>query len=109
MTLQLVAPLEPDTYSVYLRLLDQPGRAQVTIVTARVCACEGLAQGCPQRPQPVTALPFVLATLGALLALLREWRSWGCWGCGDTPHWGTHVPADGALPPQSSCCCCSSL
>uniref|UniRef100_A0A803W4J4 Cadherin domain-containing protein n=1 Tax=Ficedula albicollis TaxID=59894 RepID=A0A803W4J4_FICAL len=69
-TLQLVAPLEPDTYSVYLRLLDRPGRAQVTIVTARVCACEGLAQGCPQRPQPVTALPFVLATLGALLALL---------------------------------------
>ncbi|KAI1235641.1 hypothetical protein IHE44_0002524 [Lamprotornis superbus] len=69
-TLQLVAPLEPDTYSVYLRLLDQPGRAQVTIVTARVCACEGLAQGCPQRPQPVTALPYVLATLGALLALL---------------------------------------
>uniref|UniRef100_A0A8C0U9R8 Cadherin domain-containing protein n=1 Tax=Cyanistes caeruleus TaxID=156563 RepID=A0A8C0U9R8_CYACU len=66
----LVAPLEPDTYSVYLRLLDQPGRAQVTIVTARVCACEGQAQGCPQRPQPVTALPFVLATLGALLALL---------------------------------------
>uniref|UniRef100_A0A8C3V0V3 Cadherin domain-containing protein n=1 Tax=Catharus ustulatus TaxID=91951 RepID=A0A8C3V0V3_CATUS len=42
----------------------------VTIITARVCACEGLAQGCPQRPQPVTALPFVLATLGALLALL---------------------------------------
>ncbi|NXO63456.1 CADHK protein, partial [Phainopepla nitens] len=69
-TLQLVAPLEPDTYSVYLRLLDQPGRAQVTIVTARVCACEGLAQGCPQRSQPVTALPFVLAALGALLALL---------------------------------------
>uniref|UniRef100_A0A8C5ITN9 Cadherin domain-containing protein n=1 Tax=Junco hyemalis TaxID=40217 RepID=A0A8C5ITN9_JUNHY len=69
-TLQLVAPLEPDTYSVYLRLLDQPGRAQVTIVTARVCACEGQAQGCPQRSQPVTALPFVLAALGALLALL---------------------------------------
>ncbi|XP_030812084.1 cadherin-3 [Camarhynchus parvulus] len=69
-TLQLVAPLEPDTYSVYLRLLDQPGRAQVTIVTARVCACEGQAQGCPQKSQPATALPFVLATLGALLALL---------------------------------------
>lgn len=85
-TLQLVAPLEPDTYSVYLRLLDQPGRAQVTVITARVCACEGLAQGCPQRSQPVTALPFVLATLGALLALLREW---GSWGCGDTPALGT--------------------
>ncbi|NXU16217.1 CADHK protein, partial [Pardalotus punctatus] len=69
-TLQLVAPLEPDTYSVYLRLLDLPGRAQVTIITARVCACEGPAQGCPQRAQPVTALPFVLAALGALLALL---------------------------------------
>ncbi|XP_027759637.1 cadherin-1 isoform X4 [Empidonax traillii] len=69
-TLRLVAALEPDTYSVYLRLLDQPGRAQVTVVTARVCACEGPAQGCPQRPQPVTALPFVLAALGALLALL---------------------------------------
>ncbi|XP_027540693.1 B-cadherin-like isoform X2 [Neopelma chrysocephalum] len=69
-TLRLVAALEPDTYSVYLRLLDRPGRAQVTVVTARVCACEGPAQGCPQRPQPVTALPFVLAALGALLALL---------------------------------------
>ncbi|XP_032557126.1 B-cadherin-like isoform X2 [Chiroxiphia lanceolata] len=69
-TLWLVAALEPDTYSVYLRLLDRPGRAQVTVVTARVCACEGPAQGCPQRPQPVTALPFVLAALGALLALL---------------------------------------
>ncbi|NWT03158.1 CADHK protein, partial [Mionectes macconnelli] len=69
-TLRLVAALEPDTYSVYLRLLDRPGRAQVTVVTAQVCACEGPAQGCPQRPQPVTALPFVLAALGALLALL---------------------------------------
>ncbi|NXJ85636.1 CADHK protein, partial [Trogon melanurus] len=76
-TLQLVAPLEPDVYSVYLRLLDQPGKAQLTVITARVCACEGLAQGCPQRPQAATGLPFVLAGLGALLALLRELR-----GCG---------------------------
>lgn len=72
-TLRLVAPLEPDLYSVYLRLLDQPGKAQLTVVTARVCDCEGPAQGCPQRPQPATGLPFVLAALGALLALLREW------------------------------------
>ncbi|XP_042653563.1 LOW QUALITY PROTEIN: B-cadherin-like [Tyto alba] len=69
-TLRLVAPLEPDLYSVYLRLLDRPGKAQLTVVTARVCDCEGPAQGCPQRPQPATSLPFVLATLGALLALL---------------------------------------
>lgn len=67
-----MAPLEPDLYSVYLRLLDQPGKAQLTVVTARVCDCEGPVQGCPQRPQPATGLPFVLATLGALLALLRE-------------------------------------
>ncbi|KFU85780.1 hypothetical protein M959_05477, partial [Chaetura pelagica] len=40
-TLRLVAPLEPDLYSVYLRLFDQPGKAQLTAITARVCACEG--------------------------------------------------------------------
>lgn len=71
-TLRLVAPLEPDLYSVYLRLLDQLGKAQLTVVTARVCDCEGPAQSCPQRPQPATGLPFVFAALGALLALLRE-------------------------------------
>ncbi|XP_009888649.1 PREDICTED: cadherin-3 [Charadrius vociferus] len=69
-TLQLVAPLEPDLYSVYLRLLDQPGKAQLTVITARVCDCEGPVQTCPYRPQPATGLPFVLAALGALLALL---------------------------------------
>ncbi|KAM6063907.1 LOW QUALITY PROTEIN: B-cadherin-like [Theristicus caerulescens] len=69
-TLRLVAPLEPDLYSVYLRLLDQPGKAQLTVITARVCDCEGPVQSCPQRPQPATGLPFVLAALGALLALL---------------------------------------
>ncbi|KAM9269164.1 B-cadherin [Cariama cristata] len=69
-TLRLVAPLEPDLYSVYLRLLDRPGKAQLTVITARVCDCEGPAQGCPQRPQPATGLPFILAALGALLALL---------------------------------------
>ncbi|KAM7101661.1 B-cadherin isoform 3-T3 [Ciconia maguari] len=69
-TLRLVAPLEPDLYSVHLRLLDRPGKAQLTVVTARVCDCEGPVQSCPQRPQPATGLPFVLAALGALLALL---------------------------------------
>ncbi|NXL47658.1 CADHK protein, partial [Podilymbus podiceps] len=69
-TLRLVAPLKPDLYSIYLRLLDQPGKAQLTVVTARVCDCEGPVQSCPQRPQPTTGLPFVLAALGALLALL---------------------------------------
>ncbi|XP_010006768.1 PREDICTED: cadherin-3 [Chaetura pelagica] len=43
-TLRLVAPLEPDLYSVYLRLFDQPGKAQLTAITARVCACEGPGQ-----------------------------------------------------------------
>ncbi|XP_063188824.1 B-cadherin [Chroicocephalus ridibundus] len=69
-TLRLVAPLEPELYSVYLRLLDRPGKAQLTVITARVCDCEGPVQSCPQRPQPATGLPFVLAALGALLALL---------------------------------------
>ncbi|NXJ89539.1 CADHK protein, partial [Corythaixoides concolor] len=69
-TLRLVAPLEPDLYSVYLRLLDRPGKAQLTVVTAQVCECEGPVQSCPQAPQAVTGLPFVLAALGALLALL---------------------------------------
>lgn len=78
-TLRLVAPLQPDVYSVYLRLLDQPGKAQLTVVTARVCDCEGPTQSCPQRTQAATSLPFVLAALGALLALLRELGvPWGC-------------------------------
>uniref|UniRef100_A0A8B9G5H6 Cadherin domain-containing protein n=1 Tax=Amazona collaria TaxID=241587 RepID=A0A8B9G5H6_9PSIT len=50
-TLRLAAPLQPDVYSVYLRLLDQPGKAQLTVVTARVCDCEGPTQSCPQRTQ----------------------------------------------------------
>ncbi|XP_074957236.1 B-cadherin [Phalacrocorax aristotelis] len=69
-TLRLVAPLEPKLYSVYLRLLDQPGKAQLTVVSARVCDCEGPVHSCPQPPLPATGLPFVLAALGALLALL---------------------------------------
>ncbi|NXY00094.1 CADHK protein, partial [Centropus bengalensis] len=69
-TLRLVAPLEPDVYSVYLRLLDQPGKAQLTVITARVCDCEGPVQSCPQRRQPASGLPFILAALGAILALL---------------------------------------
>ncbi|XP_065704544.1 cadherin-3 [Patagioenas fasciata] len=69
-TLRLVAPLEPELYSVYLRLFDRPGKAQLTIITARVCDCEGPVQSCAQRSQPATGLPIVLAALGALLALL---------------------------------------
>uniref|UniRef100_A0A8C3PTH2 Cadherin domain-containing protein n=1 Tax=Calidris pygmaea TaxID=425635 RepID=A0A8C3PTH2_9CHAR len=64
-TLRLVAPLEPEQYSVYLRLLDRPGKAQVTVITARVCDCEGPVQSCPQRSQPATGLPFVLAFGGS--------------------------------------------
>lgn len=102
-TLRLVAPLEPDLYSVYLRLLDRPGKAQLTIITARVCDCEGPAQGCPQRRQPATALPFILAGLGALLALLRELRvPGGFWCCGAAPHHGAemeeHIPTETAAP-----------
>ncbi|NWH70839.1 CADHK protein, partial [Piaya cayana] len=69
-TLRLVAPLEPDLYSVYLRLLDRPGKAQLTVITARVCDCEGPVQSCSQRRQPASGLPFILAALGAVLALL---------------------------------------
>ncbi|KAM6300385.1 B-cadherin-like [Aegotheles albertisi] len=69
-TLRLVAPLEPGVYSIHLRLLDQPGKAQLTTITARVCDCEGPVQSCPQGRQAATGLPFVLAALGALLALL---------------------------------------
>ncbi|NWX17642.1 CADHK protein, partial [Aegotheles bennettii] len=69
-TLRLVAPLEPGVYSIHLRLLDQPGKSQLTTITARVCDCEGPVQSCPQGRQAATSLPFVLAALGALLALL---------------------------------------
>ncbi|XP_075571285.1 B-cadherin-like [Pelecanus crispus] len=69
-TLRLVAPLKPELYSVYLRLVDRAGKAQLTVIAAQVCDCEGPAQSCPQGPEAAGSLPFVLATLGALLALL---------------------------------------
>ena len=46
LVLRLVKELEPGEYSVFLRLTDGQGKAQVTPVRAQVCDCEGPAKNC---------------------------------------------------------------
>ncbi|XP_062442856.1 B-cadherin-like [Rhea pennata] len=69
-TLRLTAPLEPALYPVYLRLADAAGREQLTVLSARVCDCEGPAESCGTAPRPPAGLPLLLAALGTVLALL---------------------------------------
>ncbi|NXI36597.1 CADH1 protein, partial [Galbula dea] len=46
LVLRLMKELEPGEYSVFLQLADAQGKAQVTLVRARVCNCKGPAQNC---------------------------------------------------------------
>ncbi|XP_032051785.1 cadherin-1-like [Aythya fuligula] len=54
--LRLNKELEPGEYSIFLRLTDSQGKAQVTEVKARVCDCEGAAENCEQRAFTATAI-----------------------------------------------------
>ncbi|XP_010217083.1 PREDICTED: cadherin-1-like [Tinamus guttatus] len=46
LALRLLKELEPGEYSVFLKLTDSQGKAQVTSVKAQVCECEGAAKNC---------------------------------------------------------------
>ncbi|XP_070617837.1 B-cadherin-like [Erythrolamprus reginae] len=70
--LRLLRPLKPEAYDVHLRLLDQPGKAQLTTLRATICECEGPleVEECPQGQTGIPGTPVILAALGAALALL---------------------------------------
>ncbi|XP_048371127.1 B-cadherin-like isoform X1 [Sphaerodactylus townsendi] len=68
--LELLRPLEQDIYSVYLQLFDNQGRAQLAVLRATVCECEGPVDQCPERRVAAIGAPAILAILGAILALL---------------------------------------
>nr|XP_047931110.1 cadherin-1-like [Anser cygnoides] len=56
LVLKLQKELEPGEYSIFLRLTDSQGKAQVTQVKAQVCECEGAAENCQQRAFTATAI-----------------------------------------------------
>ncbi|XP_063169185.1 B-cadherin-like [Candoia aspera] len=68
--LKLLKPLKRETYDVYLRLLDQQGKAHLTVLKATVCECEGEVDECPEGQLAIVGAPVILAILGAVLALL---------------------------------------
>lgn len=80
--LKLLKPLKRETYDVYLRLLDQPGKSHLTTLRATVCECEGEVDECPEGQMAIVGAPIILAVLGAVLALLSEYAQgcpWGGW------------------------------
>ncbi|NWT37329.1 CADH1 protein, partial [Chroicocephalus maculipennis] len=72
LVLKLVKELEPGEYSIFLKLTDGQGKAQVTPVKAQVCDCEGPAKNCERRAYIASGLgvPAILGILGGILALL---------------------------------------
>ncbi|XP_066492835.1 B-cadherin-like [Tiliqua scincoides] len=72
--LSLLKALKPETYEVFLRLLDVGGEEQLTVLRVIVCDCTGLADQAAPCPQEQPSLPVpasvILAILGAILALL---------------------------------------
>uniref|UniRef100_A0A8C3BVA1 Cadherin 1 n=1 Tax=Cairina moschata TaxID=8855 RepID=A0A8C3BVA1_CAIMO len=54
--LKLNKELEPGEYSIFLKLTDSQGKAQMTEVKAQVCDCEGAAENCEQRAFTATAI-----------------------------------------------------
>ncbi|XP_063801993.1 EP-cadherin-like [Pseudophryne corroboree] len=57
-------------YYVYIRLYDAGDLAQVTVVNATVCGCEGSSISCNERQLTGFELPTILIILGSVLALL---------------------------------------
>ncbi|XP_074957203.1 cadherin-1 [Phalacrocorax aristotelis] len=64
--------LEPGDYSIFLKLTDGQGKAQVTLIKAQVCDCEGPVKNCVRRAMIADSLgvPAILGILGGILALL---------------------------------------
>ncbi|XP_025064923.1 cadherin-3 isoform X1 [Alligator sinensis] len=70
-TVRLTEPLKQDVYKVFLRLVDNQGKDQLTVLQAKVCECEGhTEEGCPHTEAVFSGVPIILAILGALLVLL---------------------------------------
>ncbi|KAH0619708.1 hypothetical protein JD844_000646, partial [Phrynosoma platyrhinos] len=47
--LKLLTPLKQEMYDVYLRLFDNQNKAQLTVLKATVCECEGPVDRCPEK------------------------------------------------------------
>lgn len=105
LVLKLVKELEPGEYSIFLKLTDGQGKAQVTPVKAQVCDCEGPAKNCERRAYIASGLgvPAILGILGGILALLSEYHGMGMGWRWDHPHPAALTP----VPSAQSCCCCS--
>lgn len=74
---RLTEPLKQDVYKVFLRLVDNQGKDQLTVLQAKVCECEGhTEEGCPHTEAVFSGVPIILAILGALLVLLGECVAW---------------------------------
>ncbi|XP_075045189.1 EP-cadherin-like [Mixophyes fleayi] len=70
MTLRPKEELKIGDYNVYIRLFDAQGLAQLTVVNATVCNCEGSAISCQEKNVAGFDLPIILVILGSILALL---------------------------------------
>ncbi|KAG9474961.1 blastomere cadherin-like [Eleutherodactylus coqui] len=68
--LQPKEELKAGDYSLYVRLFDAQKRAQVTVVNATVCNCEGNTVSCQETRVAGFDLPLILVILGSILALL---------------------------------------
>ncbi|CAJ0930544.1 unnamed protein product [Ranitomeya imitator] len=62
--------LKVGDYNLYVRLYDAQRRAQVTVVNATVCNCEGSSISCQDKIVAGFNLPIILVILGSVLALL---------------------------------------
>ncbi|KAG8562960.1 hypothetical protein GDO81_015881 [Engystomops pustulosus] len=70
MSLQPKEELKAGDYNLYIRLFDAQKRAQVTVINATVCNCEGSVVSCQDKMIAGVDLPIVLVILGSVLALL---------------------------------------
>lgn len=70
MFLQPKEELKAGDYNVYVRLFDAQKRAQVTVLNATVCNCEGSTVSCLEMRVAGFNLPIILVILGSVLALL---------------------------------------
>ncbi|XP_066050907.1 cadherin-1-like [Chamaea fasciata] len=70
--LRMKKELEPGEYSIFLKLLDNQNKEQITPVRAQVCSCEGPAKNCERRAyiSGGMGVPAILGILGGILALL---------------------------------------
>ncbi|XP_072278680.1 EP-cadherin-like [Pyxicephalus adspersus] len=70
MTLLPNEELQVGDYSLYVRLYDAQDRAQLTVVNATICNCEGKAVSCNDKIIAGVDLPIILVILGSILGLL---------------------------------------